>query len=71
VPISPDEAREIALRDAAGVYRDVSIYEIDTTPREDGGWDVAFRLADPSLDGGGPEYEIAGDGTIAAKRYYQ
>ena len=37
----------------------------------DGGWDVVFHLADPSLDGGGPEYAIAADGSIASKRYYQ
>ena len=69
--IGADEARAIALRDAEGVYRDVSIYEIDVTPSAGGGFDVVFRLADPTLDGGGPEYEIAADGTIAAKRYYQ
>jgi hypothetical protein len=71
VPISAEDARAIALRDAAGVYRDVSIYEIDVTPGADGGWDVVFHLADPSLDGGGPEYAIAADGSIASKRYYQ
>ena len=69
--ISADEARAIALRDAEGVYRDVSIYDIDVTAARDGGWEVVFELADPDLDGGGPEYVIAPDGTIASKRYEQ
>ena len=69
--IGPDEARAIALRDAERVYRDVSVYEIGVSPAADGGWSVVFELADKSLDGGGPEYVIAADGTIASKRYYQ
>jgi hypothetical protein len=68
--IGADEARAIALRDAARVYRDLSIYEIDVEPA-DGGWRVEFRLADPTLDGGGPEYVIAADGAIASKVYEQ
>jgi hypothetical protein len=69
--ISADEARAIAVRDAEGVYRDVSIYDIGVTATGDGGWEVSFELADPDLDGGGPEYVIAADGTIASKRYEQ
>ena len=69
--ISADEARAIALRDAEGVFREVTIYEIDVTAAGDGGWAVVFELADSDLDGGGPEYVIAADGTIASKRYEQ
>jgi hypothetical protein len=66
-----DRVLTIAQADAAGVYRDLSVYHIHLVLESDG-WHVDYDLKDPRLKGGGPHYIIdAHTGAIISKRYEQ
>lgn len=68
--ITEQQALEIARKDAATAYRDLSIYTVRVS-READGWHVDYELTDPSMLGGGPHYVISESGEIARRRYEQ
>jgi hypothetical protein len=69
--ITEARAREIAQDDAKRAYRDLSMYEVKATLREDG-WHVDYELVNRSSQGGGPHYLIdPNDGTLLKKEYEQ
>jgi hypothetical protein len=68
--ITEQQALEIARKDAATAYRDLSIYTVRVSHEADG-WHVDYDLTDPNLLGGGPHYVISESGQIAQRRYEQ
>ena len=71
VSLAGDQALAIAQADAAGAYRDLSVYRIQVV-LEDDGCHVDYELKDPRLKGGGPHYIIdASTGAVISKRYEQ
>ena len=69
--IDEAEAIRIATEDAARVYRDLEeSYRPEATSLDDG-WKVEFVLRNPYSLGGGAIYELAADGSVRSKRYYQ
>lgn len=70
-PIDRERALEIARANAAQAYRDLSVYKVEATLKDDE-WFVDFNLADPGMVGGGPHYVIsAKSGEITAFRFEQ
>jgi hypothetical protein len=68
--ISREEALQIARRDAAEAYGDLSRYTVEIQLDSDN-WRVDYRLTGRRA-GGGPHYLISEkDGSILAKRYEQ
>ncbi len=71
VGLAADQVLAIAQADAARVYRDLSVYQIQLV-LEDDGWHIDYELKNPRLKGGGPHYIIdAHTGTVISKRYEQ
>lgn len=71
LPITSDQALQIARLDGEKVYRDLTLYRI-TVALEPDGWHVDYDLKDPRLNGGGPHYVIdPASGKILTKRYEQ
>lgn len=69
--IDETEAKGIAAEDAAAAYRDLTVYTV-CARLENGRWLVDYELADETLLGGGPHYEIdAETGEIVSRRYEQ
>lgn len=69
--ISKEEALRIAHEDASRIYRDLSIYEITATLK-DNNWYVDYEINDPTMLGGGPHYTISAEtGEIISFRYEQ
>ena len=69
--IDEARAREIAERDAAQAYRDLSIYTVSARLAE-GYWHIDYELSDETLLGGGPHYVIAAEtGEVVNRRYEQ
>jgi hypothetical protein len=69
--VTADEALRIAQIDAAGAYRDLSVYRIRLALEPDG-WHIDYELKERGLKGGGPHYVIdPGTGAILSKRYEQ
>jgi hypothetical protein len=70
-PVSQEQARAIAEKEAAQAYRDLSVYTVSAR-LQDGDWHVDYELTDKSLLGGGPHFVIAGaTGEILSRRYEQ
>ena len=69
--VTADHALRIAQTDAAGAYRDLSIYRIRMALEHDG-WHIDYEVKEPGLKGGGPHYVIDADsGAILSRRYEQ
>ena len=69
--ISEEEALRIAHEDASKIYRDLSIYDVTTTLK-DNNWYVDYEINDPTMLGGGPHYIISAEtGEIISFRYEQ
>ncbi len=66
---SKDQIIEVARKDAAAKYGDLSIYSIEVEQRDDG-WHVRFEPR-PGLNAGGPVYVIDRQGAVVSKKYYQ
>jgi hypothetical protein len=68
--ITEQQALDIARKDAATAYRDLSIYTVRVSRKPDG-WHVDYDLTDPSMLGGGPHYVISESGEITQRRFEQ
>ncbi len=69
--IDEAKARAIAKEDATRVYRDLSIYRVNTEFKA-GNWHVDYELQGEAMAGGGPHYVISGKtGEIIERRYEQ
>jgi hypothetical protein len=69
--LAADEVLRIAQADAAGAYRDLSLYRIRLALEHDG-WHVDYELREAGIKGGGPHYIIdPSTGAITSKRYEQ
>ena len=69
--IDQDKALKIARKNAALVYRDLSVYEV-TAKLKDDKWYIDYEFKDKNIDGGGPHYVISAiTGEILSFRYEQ
>ena len=69
--IDKDKALRIAQKNAALIYRDLSVYEVKAKLEGDK-WYVDYEFKDKNIDGGGPHYVIsAKTGEIISFRYEQ
>ncbi len=71
IKITEAEARKIAHANASQVYRDLSLYKIESELK-DGIWYVDYWLDNSNMVGGGPHFTISGTtGEILSYRFDQ
>lgn len=69
--VTREQAVEIAMADAARVFRNLDDYRATAT-LDGGQWHVTLELKDPNAQGGGAVYVIdRSSGAIVSKKYYQ
>lgn len=64
-----EEIIDIARKDAAAKYTDLSVYTIEAEQQGDV-WHIRFEPK-PGVNGGGPVYVIDAKGAVVSKKYYQ